>query len=271
MESIEERIKLNESVEIPKLGLGVYQIPKGRASVDAVSYALKIGYRLIDTAAIYGNESEVGKAVRDSGIAREEIFVTTKLWNSEHGYEKALRAFDGSLKRLGLDFVDLYLIHWPESRRDESWRALVELKKQGKCRTIGVSNYMINHLEELLQSSDIVPTVNQVEFNPFLYQKDLLAYCEKKKIQLEAYSPLARAARIRDPRLKEVAEKHSKTPAQIMIRWCLQHNVIPIPKSSNPKRIEENMQVFDFELSPKDMKVLDSLDEDLHENWDPTH
>ena len=263
---IEERIKLNDGVAIPRLGLGVYQIPKGKASIEAVSYALNIGYRLIDTAAIYGNEIEVGKAVRDSNVAREEIFVTTKLWNSEHGYERALRAFDGSLKKLGLEYVDLYLIHWPVESRQESWRALVELKKQGKCKTIGVSNYMINHLEELLQNSDIVPTVNQVEFNPFLYQKELLTYCEKKKIQLEAYSPLARAARIRDPRLREVAEKYSKTPAQIMIRWCLQHNVIPIPKSSNPKRIEENMQVFDFEISSKDMQNLDALDENLRED-----
>jgi methylglyoxal/glyoxal reductase len=263
--------KLGSGVEIPLLGLGVYQTPAGRSTQEAVKFALSVGYRHIDTASLYGNEEDVGVAVRQSGVPREQVFVTTKLWNSDHGYEPALRACERSLRRLGLGYIDLYLIHWPVSDlRAETWRALIELQRRGSCRAIGVSNYTIRHLEELLEGSDVVPDVNQVEFNPFLYQKELLRFCEGRSIQLEAYSPLTRGYRLRDPAILEIARRYSKSPAQIMIRWSLQHGLVVIPKSVRPERIKENSEVFDFEISAADMDALDSLSEGLRTDWDPT-
>jgi diketogulonate reductase-like aldo/keto reductase len=263
--------KLSSGVEIPMLGLGVYQIPPGRATEEAVKYALKTGYRHIDTASLYGNEESVGRAVRESGVPREQVFVTTKLWNSDHGYDSALMAFEASRRRLGLDYIDLYLIHWPvERRREDSWKALVELQRRGACRSIGVSNYTVRHLEEVLDGSKVAPDVDQVEFNPFLYQRDLLRFCEGKGIQLEAYSPLTRGHRLRHPVVAEVARHYSKSPAQVLIRWSLQHGLVVIPKSSKPERIKENSEVFDFEISAPDMAELDALGEDLHTDWDPT-
>jgi diketogulonate reductase-like aldo/keto reductase len=236
-----------------------------------VAHALKTGYRLIDTAAFYGNEADVGAAVRDSGVAREEIFITTKLWNDDHGYDQALRAFDASMDRLGLDVVDLYLIHWPVSaRRKDSWRALERIRKDGRARAIGVSNYTIAHLRELLEASETVPAVNQVEFSPFLYQRELLEFCRSKSIVLEAYCPLTRAERLTDARLLKIAFVHKRTAAQVMIRWGLQRGVIEIPKSKNPARIEENADVFDFELSEAEMGALDGFSEGLRVSWDPT-
>jgi methylglyoxal/glyoxal reductase len=263
--------KLNSGAEIPVLGLGVYQTPPGKVTQEAVKFALKVGYRHIDTASLYGNEEDVGKGVRDSGVPREQVFVTTKLWNSDHGYDSALRACDRSLKRLGLAYIDLYLIHWPVPElRNETWKALVELQRRGSCRTIGVSNYTVKHLQELLDSSEATPAVNQVEFNPFLYQKELLRFCNGKGIQLEAYSPLTRGHKLRHPVVLSVAQRCSKSPAQIMIRWGLQHGLVVIPKSARPERIKENSEVFDFEISAADMAKLDSLGEDLHTDWDPT-
>ncbi|MGA2875547.1 MAG: aldo/keto reductase [Nitrososphaerales archaeon] len=255
---------------MPVFGLGVYQI-SGRPAMEAVKFALGIGYRLIDTASLYGNENEVGVAIRDSGIPRKDLFVTTKLWNSDQGYDKALRAFDQSVKLLGLEYVDLYLIHWPvPSLRKESWDALAKLQKEGRCRAIGVSNYTVRHLEELLDHSDVVPSVNQVEFNPFLYQKELLDFCNEKGIQLEAWGPLTRGARLRHRVIVDMARRYSRSPAQIIIRWSLQRDVVVIPKSSKPERIRENSQVFDFEISRDDMTKMDFLSEDLHTGWDPT-
>lgn len=263
--------KLNSGVEMPMLGLGVYQTPPGRVTEEAVKFALKTGYRHIDTASLYGNEESVGNGVRDSVVPREKVFVTTKLWNSDQGYDSALRACEKSLKRLGLGYIDLYLIHWPVSElRGESWKALIELQRRGSCRAIGVSNYTVRHLNELLDSSSVVPDINQVEFNPFLYQRELLRFCEGKGIQLEAYSPLTRGYRLRHPVVLEVARAYSKSPAQILIRWCLQHGLVVIPKSARPERIKENSEVFDFEISSSDMAKLDSLGEDLHTDWDPT-
>lgn len=263
--------KLNSGVEMPVLGLGVYQIPAGRATEEAVKFALKIGYRHVDTAKLYGNEESVGKAIRESGLPRDQVFVTTKLWNSDHGYEAAIRAGEASLKRLGLGHIDLYLIHWPvQGLRDDSWRALVELKRRGVCRSIGVSNYTVKHLQELLADSDHIPDVNQVEFNPFLYQEELLSFCNENKIQLEAYSPLTRGYKLRHPVVVEVARRYSKSPAQVMIRWGLQHGLVVIPKSSRPERIRENSEVFDFEITAADMRKLDALGEDLRTDWDPT-
>jgi methylglyoxal/glyoxal reductase len=270
--TVEPFANLNNGVMIPRLGLGVYQSLPGQVTQKAVEYALKIGYRHIDTARIYGNESDVGAALRKSGIKREDAFITTKLWNSDHGYETALKACDDSLKRLGLKYLDLYLIHWPVSEiRNESWTALTKLLKDGKCRSIGVSNYTIQHLTELLEDADVVPMVNQVEFSPFLYQKQLLDYCEKNKIQLEAYSPLTQGEKLNHPRIQQIAKKHDKTPAQVLIRWSLQHNLVTIPKSVREERIRENSQVFDYNLTSEDMRTLDSLDENFRNSWDPTN
>lgn len=271
MLGIGSRVKLNSGVEMPLLGLGVYQTPPGRVTEEAVKYALKIGYRHVDTAALYGNERSVGEGVRGSGIPREEVFVTTKLWNSDHGYERAMRAFETSLRNLGFEYVDLYLIHWPVGGlRDETWRALNELKRRGLCRAIGVSNYTIRHLEELLRGSSEVPDVDQVEFNPFLYQKELLRFCRENRIEVEAYSPLTRGYKLSDPIIVEVSRRYSKSPAQVMIRWGLQHQLVVIPKSARPERISENADVFDFELSGPDMRRLDSLKGELRTDWDPT-
>lgn len=270
-QNLQSRVKLNNGVEMPILGLGVYQSPPGRATQSAVRSALKIGYRLIDTARIYGNESDVGEAIHNSGIPREELFVTTKLWNSDQGYDSTFHAFDASLRRLGLDYLDLYLIHFPVPQiRNESWRAMKEILRKGRCRAVGVSNFTINHLKELREHSDLTPAVNQVEFHPFLYQKDLLDYCRRHEIHVEAYSPLARGEKLRHPTILGIAGKYSKTPAQVMIRWGLQHSLTVIPKSIREERIRENSQVFDFRLSQEDMRDLDSLNENLRTNWDPS-
>jgi diketogulonate reductase-like aldo/keto reductase len=270
--SIGSTLKVNNDVEIPRLGLGVYGAGKGEPTRRAVSEALRHGYRLIDTAKMYGNEADVGHAVRMSGIPRDEIFVTTKLSNADHGYDSTLCACEQSLAKLGLTYVDLYLIHWPKRElRHESWKAMVRLLSEGRCRTIGVSNYTVRHLEELLDRSAVVPAVNQVEFSPFLYQKDLLEFCRRHEIQLEAYAPLTRGRRLDHRVLKNVAARVSKTPAQILIRWSLQHDLVVIPKSGWPERIRENAHVFDFSLSSEDMEILDGLSENLRTCWNPTN
>ncbi len=270
--NIQSTVKLNNDVRMPILGLGVYQSPPGRVTRNAVNFALRIGYRHVDTARIYGNEADVGEAVRESGVPREDLFVTTKLWNSDQGYDSTLRACEASLKRLGLDYLDLYLVHFPvPDVRKESWRAMETLLKKGRCRAIGVSNFTIRHLEELIEESHVIQSVNQVEFHPFLYQKELLKYCQNRGIQVEAYSPLARGERLKHPRIISLATKYSKTPAQLMIRWGIQHGLVVIPKSTREERIRENSQVFDFDISDDDMRSLDSLNEDLRLNWDPTN
>ncbi|MFQ6608906.1 MAG: aldo/keto reductase [Fidelibacterota bacterium] len=269
---IDTKISLNNGVEMPLFGLGTFQSPRGKIVQDAVQCALKTGYRLIDTAKIYGNEKDVGISIRNSGIPREEIFVTTKLWNSDHGYDSAIAACRTSLKSLGLDFVDLYLIHWPvEGLRLESWRALETLYDEGKCRSIGVSNYMIGHLEELLEFCHVIPAVNQIEFSPYLYLTELLEFCQDQNIQLEAYSPLTKGRKLEDSQLITIADKYSKSTAQILIRWVLQKGVVVIPKSSHKERIVENSEVFDFSISPGDMLQLDSFNENLRTAWDPSN
>ena len=269
--NIDTKVKLNNGVEMPIFGLGTFQIENSKEIQKAVLYALESRYRLIDTAAIYENEKDIGIALGKSGIPREEIFVTTKLWNSDHGYDHTITACKKSLKRLGLSYVDLYLIHWPvKDLRNETWKAMETLLQEGKCRSIGVSNYMTWHLEELLNNSSTIPAVNQVEFNPYIYQKDLLDFCRSHKIQLEAYSPLTKGLRLNDLKLADIARKYSKTPAQILIRWVLQQGIVVIPKSSKKKRIYENASVFDFIILPEDMKLLDSFNENLHTGWDPS-
>jgi diketogulonate reductase-like aldo/keto reductase len=255
---------LNNGVEIPRLGLGVYQAPLGESTLRAVKYALDVGYRHIDTAWLYGNEGDVGKAILESSIEREEIFITTKVWNSDQGYRSTLAACERSLQRLGLAYVDLYLIHWPvEGQNNNTWKAMIQLLREGKTRTIGVSNYEIFHLQKIFQNFDVIPSVNQVEFHPFLYQEKLLEFCKNSNIQLEAYSPLTRGQRLNHPTLVDLAKKYDKSPAQILIRWSLQHGLVVIPKSIRKDRIRENIQVFDFQLEETDMKLLNSLNEDL--------
>ena len=271
--SLASRVKLSQGPEIPVLGLGVFQTPAGPTTKQAVLWALGAGYRLIDTAAMYGNEADVGAAVRESGVPRSEIFVTTKLWHTDLGYASAKRAYKESLDRLGLDYIDLYLIHWPRADSPEirldTWRALEEIHEGGTCHAIGVSNYAIRHLEELAHAR-IPPAVNQVEFHPFVYDPELIEYCHKRRIQLEAYSPLTRNRRIDDPTIAEVARAHGRSPAQVMIRWGLQHGLVEIPKSVHRERIEENTRVFDFALTDAEMRRLDELrDKKRVTQWDP--
>ena len=265
-------VTLNNGSKMPILGLGVYQSAPGRETFDAVLHALEVGYRHIDTARYYANERDVGEAMRESGLPRGDIFVTTKLANDDHGYDEAQRACDRSLQDLGLEYLDLYLIHWPvKHKRKDAWRALEKLLADGKCRAIGVSNYTTRHLDELLGHAKVTPAVNQVELNPFLYQRALIEYCAAKKIQVEAYSPLTQGERLKHPAIISTAKKHDKTAAQIMIRWAIEHDLVVIPKSVKPKRIEENFTVFDFNLDTDDLETLDNLNEDLRVCWDPTN
>ena len=269
--SINTKVILNNGIEMPVFGLGTYQSGSSRETQAIVAQALEIGYRHFDTARFYGNERDIGKAIKNSGVPREDIFVTTKLWNSDHGYNRALKAFEESLTDLGFDYVDLYLIHWPvQDLRNESWRALEKLIVEGKCRAIGVSNYTIGHLKELLDISPVMPAVNQCEFSPFLYQKDLLEFCRSNNIQFETYSPLTKGHLLDDPRLSDISQRYSKSVAQILIRWTLQKEVIVIPKSSRKERIRENADVFDFILSDEDMDRLDALHKNMRVSWDPT-
>jgi diketogulonate reductase-like aldo/keto reductase len=268
---IDTRWKLNNGVEIPAFGLGTY-LALGEEAYQAVLFALQNGYRHIDTAAFYENEAEIGKAVKDSGIPRKEIFVTTKLWNSDQGYDSALRAFERSLNNFGFDYVDLYLIHWPlTGKRKDSWKALERIYEEKTARSIGISNYTIRHIEELKTYANVMPVVNQVEFSPFLYQKELQDYCEANDILIEAYTTLTRRKKFGNPVLKQIAEKYGKTPAQILIRWALQVHTVVLPKSTNKDRILENADVFDFEISSEDIVRLNNLNENYRITWDPNN
>lgn len=272
-------IRLNNGSEIPVIGLGTYKTEDGDEVQRAVEWALEAGYRMIDTAAVYGNEKGVGHAIKSSGIPREELFVTTKLANRDQGYDLALSAIDVSLARLGLDTVDLYLVHWPSASEDrsetinkraETWRAMEKLYNSGKAKAIGVSNYCVWHLEEMKGYAHIPPMVNQVEFHPFLYQKELLDYCTNNRIILEAYSPLVKARKMENGVLGRIAEKYGKSIAQVLIRWSLQKGCVVIPKSVRKERITENISVFDFELADEDMEAIDTLHSNDRQAWDPT-
>jgi diketogulonate reductase-like aldo/keto reductase len=263
-------LPLPTGARIPQVGLGVWQSPKGATTRDAVRAALRLGYGHIDTARIYGNEADVGEGVRSSGLPRADVFVTTKLWNEDHGYDAALRAFDASLARLGLDYVDLYLIHWPvEGKRLDSWRALEKLFAEKRARAIGISNYLAPHMEELLAHAKVPPAVNQIEVHPFLQQRDARAFCHKHGIVVEAYSPLTHGERIDDPVITEVARRAKRTNAQVLLRWGIQHGMVVLPKSVNEARIVENAKVFDFTLDADAMEQLDALEEGAATGWDP--
>ena len=264
-------VTLNNGVQIPQLGFGVFQVPDAETAA-AVGSALEAGYRSIDTAAVYGNEAGVGRAIAESGIAREELFVTTKLWNSDQGFENALRAFDSSLAKLGLDYVDLYLIHWPTPARAlyaETWRALEQLAADGRVRAAGVSNFQPTHLRALLDHSSLVPAVNQIELHPGLQQAVLRTFDAEHGIATEAWSPLAQGAVLGDAPITDLAARHGKTPAQVVLRWHLQLGNIVIPKSVTPARIRENLDVFDFELGDDDMRAIAALDRGLRTGPNP--
>ena len=262
--------KLNTGAEIPRVGLGVFQAPRGEATRGAVRAAIELGYRHIDTARVYGNEADVGAAVRAAAVPREALFVTTKLWNSDQGYASARSAFDASLERLGLEYVDLYLLHWPvPGRRLESWAALEEIYASGRARAIGVSNFMTHHLDELLARAKVVPAVNQIEISPFLQQRDVRAYCEARGIVVEAYSPLTKGLRLDHPVVRRIAGDAGRSPAQVLLRWGLQHELVVLAKSVSPARLAENLAVLDFELSAEHMAALDALEEGLVTGWDP--
>lgn len=269
-----ESIKLNTGAQIPVLGFGTWKIWPNGSAQKAVEQALEAGYRHIDTARVYGNEKGVGRGIKASGIDRKDIFVTTKLWSGNKDYESGLKAFDESLGRLGLDYVDLYLIHFPSTgKRQESWKALEQIHKNGKARAVGVSNYTVKHLEELLSGSSMVPAVNQVEFHPFLYkdQEQLINFCKKQGIVLEAYSPLAHGKRLHEPLLTEIAALYHRSTAQILLRWSIQHGTVPIVKTTHQERMAENLAVFDFELNDETMKAIDNLSDGTRTCWDPTN
>ncbi|MFD2044282.1 aldo/keto reductase [Ornithinibacillus salinisoli] len=265
-------ITLNNGIEMPQLGFGVWQVPDNEAT-PSVAKALEVGYRSIDTAKIYKNEAGVGRALAASNVPREELFITTKLWNSDQGYENTLKAFDESLERLGLDYVDLYLIHWPTPEFDEyveTYKALEKLYNDGRVKAIGVCNFNIEHLQRLLDECDIVPAVNQVECHPYLQQPELKSFCKEHNIYLEAWSPLMQGGDVLNNEVvKGIAEKHSKTPAQVILRWHLQYENIVIPKSVTPARIEENFQVFDFELTMEDMEEMAKLNRNQRKGPEP--
>ncbi|TCS94811.1 diketogulonate reductase-like aldo/keto reductase [Hazenella coriacea] len=261
---------LANGVKMPWLGLGVWKAEDGAEVEQAVRSALHAGYRSIDTAAIYGNEVGVGKAIQNSEIPREEIFLTTKVWNAEQGFESTLAAFEESRKKLDVEIIDLYLVHWPvRGKYKETWKALEKLYKEGWVRAIGVSNFQVHHLQDLIEDSEWKPMVNQVEFHPYLIQKELRDYCQQQQIQLEAWSPLMQGKVVEEPTIVQLAEKYGKTPAQIVIRWDLQHGVVTIPKSIKEHRIKENADVFDFELTTQDMELLDSLNRNQRFGPDP--
>ncbi len=271
---LQDTTALYNGVSMPWFGLGVFKVEEGPELENAVKAAIKHGYRSIDTAAIYGNEEGVGRGIRqgleEAGIGREELFVTSKVWNADLGYESTLAAYETSLNKLGLDYLDLYLIHWPvEGKFKEAWRALETIYKEGRVKAIGVSNFQIHHLEELMRDAELKPMVNQVEYHPRLTQKELQTYCKAQGIQLEAWSPLMQGQLLDHPVIKEIADKYNKSIAQVILRWDLQNGVVTIPKSTKENRIVENANVFDFELTKEDMEQIDSLNQNHRVGPDP--
>ena len=267
---INSTIKLNNGVEIPVLGLGVFLSAPGEETFNAVTWALEAGYRHIDTAAYYGNEADVGRAIKASGIPREQIFVTTKLWNDDCRKNRQKQGFAESLRRLGLDYIDLYLIHWPVAGKYvESWQALEEIYESGEAKSIGVSNFHIHHLEVLFKQARVIPAINQVECSPQLTQNELAAYCRQKEIIFEPWSPLGRGTLLNEPVLTAIAGKYNKTTAQVILRWCIQRGFVNIPKSVNRERIIANAQIFDFQLLPDDMEKISAMNKNRRVGPDP--
>jgi len=263
-------LPLRSGTAIPQVGLGVWQAARGQATRDAVLSALRFGYRHIDTARVYGNEVDVGAAIKESGVPREQVFVTTKLWNDDQGYDATLRAFAQSAGRLGLDYIDLYLLHWPvEDKRLDSWKALERLHEERSARAIGVSNFLVPHLVELLAVANVVPMVNQIELTPFLQRRETVQLCRQQDIVVEAYSPLTRGQRFENPTVVSIAKQVGRSPAQVLLRWGVQHGFVVLPKSTHRARIEENGRLFDFTLPDAALRALDGLEEGLTTGWDP--
>ncbi|MHA4412528.1 aldo/keto reductase [Bacillus cereus] len=274
MKNLQSKTVLNNGVEMPWFGLGVFKVEDGPELVEAVKSAIKAGYRSIDTAAIYGNEKAVGEGIRagikEAGISREDLFITSKVWNSDQGYETTLAAYEESLKKLELEYLDLYLVHWPvEGKYKDTWRALETLYKEKRVRAIGVSNFQIHHLQDVIKEAEIKPMINQVEYHPRLTQKELQAFCKEQGIQMEAWSPLMQGQLLDNEKLQEIAEKHGKTTAQVILRWDLQNGVITIPKSTKEHRIIANADIFNFELTKEDMEKIDALNQNHRVGPDP--
>lgn len=272
--NLQDTVTLHNGMNMPWIGLGVFKVEEGPELVQAVKSAIAHGYRSIDTAAIYENETSVGQGIREAmletNISREDLFITSKVWNADLGYESTLAAYEASLEKLGLEYLDLYLVHWPvQGKYKEAWRALETLYQEGRVKAIGVSNFQIHHLEDLMKDANIKPMINQVEFHPCLTQKELLRFSKEQGIQLEAWSPLMQGGLLDNPMLKEIAAKYGKSVAQVILRWDLQHGVITIPKSTKEHRIIENAALFDFELTQEDMDQIDDLNQDLRVGPDP--
>ncbi|HDR7335884.1 TPA: aldo/keto reductase [Bacillus cereus] len=274
MKNLQSTTTLHNGVEMPWFGLGVFKVEDGPELVEAVKSAIKAGYRSIDTAAIYGNEKAVGEGIRagikEAGISREDLFITSKVWNSDQGYETTLAAYEESLKKLELDYLDLYLVHWPvEGKYKDTWRALETLYKEERVRAIGVSNFQIHHLQDVMKDAEIKPMINQVEYHPRLTLKELQAFCKEQGIQMEAWSPLMQGQLLDNETLQEIAHKYGKTTAQIILRWDLQNEVVTIPKSTKEHRIVANADIFNFELTKEDMEKIDALNENHRVGPDP--
>ncbi|HDR4462736.1 aldo/keto reductase [Bacillus cereus group sp. MYBK249-1] len=274
MKNLQSKTVLSNGVEMPWFGLGVFKVEEGPELVEAIKSAIKAGYRSIDTAAIYGNEAAVGEGIRagieTTGISREELFITSKVWNADQGYEETIAAYEESLKKLKLDYLDLYLVHWPvEGKYKDTWRALETLYKEKRVRAIGVSNFQIDHLQDVIKDAEIKPMINQVEYHPRLTQKELQAFCKEQGIQMEAWSPLMQGQLLDNETLQAIAEKHGKTTAQVILRWDLQNEVITIPKSTKEHRIIANADVFNFELTKEDMEKIDALNQNHRVGPDP--
>ncbi|GIN63356.1 glyoxal reductase [Robertmurraya siralis] len=268
--SLQDTTVLNNGVHMPWMGLGVFKVEDGQVLVDAVKTAIKNGYRSIDTASFYNNEEGVGRAVKECGVPRDQLFITSKVWNSDQGYESTIKAFESTLEKLDMDYLDLYLIHWPvKGKYVDTWRALEKIYKEGKVRAIGVSNFNVHHLEDILAVCEVKPAVNQVEYHPHLTQEEVRAYCEREKIQLEAWSPLKKGQLLNDPTIVEIANKYNKNSAQVILRWDLQNHVVTIPKSITESRIVDNANIFDFTLAEEDMQRISGLNINERTGADP--
>ncbi|MCP4163062.1 MAG: aldo/keto reductase [Deltaproteobacteria bacterium] len=267
---LNSKVNLNDGNEMPSIGLGTYSA-LGKEAVKAVTWAIEAGYRLIDTATFYGNEKEIGDAIEKSLVNRSDLFVTSKVWQTDHGKIKPFAAIEKSLSLLKTDYLDLYLIHWPSpGTRLETWKTLTKIVEKGLTKSIGVSNFTIEHLEELKSVSGVIPAINQIEFHPFQFESELLEYCNERSIVVQAHTPLVRCRKNEIPELVRLEEKYGKTPAQILLRWCIQHGTIPLPKSSNKDRINENIQIFDFEMDNGDMDLLNNINDKYRVvEWNP--
>jgi len=258
---VEKYMLLNNNIKIPSIGFGTYKSGSDEETSEIIKNALNLGYKLIDTASFYNNEIGIGKGIKESGLNREDIFLVTKLWNEDHGYDKTIKAFNESLKKLQVDYIDLYLIHWPNKLNNETWRAFEDLYESGKVKAIGVCNFKECHLEELKKSAKIMPMVNQVEIHPFTIKNNIVNYCNYNNIKVIAWSPISRGKVLENELMIELAQKYNKSIVQIVLRWHMQRGIIPIPKSSNKDRIKDNIDVFDFEICSEDMKRINELDE----------